>query len=239
MNEAATPPVPRHIAIIMDGNGRWAQQRGWPRIKGHEAGADSVRAVVRACRDAGVEYLTLYAFSVENWVRPRDEIGGLMRLLQYFLERNEDELHEHEIRLRVIGRLKDLPAPVRQRLRKVEKATQAYTRGNLILALSYGGRTELVDATRKIAAKVEAGKLKAKSVTEETISAHLYAPDVPDPDLMVRTSGEMRLSNFLLWQLSYAELYVTDVLWPDFREADLQAAINAYGQRHRRYGAVS
>lgn len=239
MSEAATARVPRHIAIIMDGNGRWAQQRGWPRIKGHEAGADSVRAVVRACRDAGVEYLTLYAFSVENWVRPRDEIGGLMRLLQYFLEQNENELHENEIRLRVIGRLKDLPAPIRQRLRKTEKATQAYTRGNLILALSYGGRTELVDATRKIAAKVEAGKLKAKAINEDTIAAHLYAPDVPDPDLMVRTSGEMRLSNFLLWQLSYAELYVTDVLWPDFREADLQAAITAYGQRHRRYGAVS
>ncbi len=238
---SATPPapVPRHIAIIMDGNGRWAQQRGWPRIKGHEAGAESVQAVVRACRDAGVEYLTLYAFSVENWRRPREEISGLMRLLEHFLDRNEDELHENEIRLRVIGRLADLPKLIQRRLAKTSAATADYHRGNLILALSYGGRAELVDAMRGIAGKVAAGELKPDAIDEATVAAHLYAPDVPDPDLMVRTSGELRLSNFLLWQLSYAEWYVTDVLWPDFREADLHAAIDAYGRRKRRYGAVS
>lgn len=238
---SATPPasVPRHIAIIMDGNGRWAQQRGWPRIKGHEAGAESVQAVVRACRDAGVEYLTLYAFSVENWRRPREEISGLMRLLERFLDRNEGDLHENEIRLRVIGRLQDLPKLIQRRLARTSQATAGYHRGNLILALSYGGRAELVDAMRGIAGKVAAGELKPDAIDEATVAAHLYAPDVPDPDLMVRTSGELRLSNFLLWQLSYAEWYVTDVLWPDFREANLQAAIEAYGQRQRRYGAVS
>ncbi len=230
--------VPRHVAIIMDGNGRWAKKKGLPRIKGHEAGAESVRAVVRACKDAGVKYLTLYAFSVENWVRPREEIGGLMQLLRHFLENNEKELHEHKIRLLVIGRLGDLPKLIQRRLIKVMDTTREYDAGNLILALSYGGRTELVDATKAIAQEVAEGKLKLDEISEQTISDHLYAPDVPDPDLMVRTSGEMRLSNFLLWQLSYAEIYVTDVLWPDFREADLLKAIEAYTHRHRRFGDI-
>ena len=230
--------VPRHVAIIMDGNGRWAKKKGLPRIKGHEAGADSVRAVVRACKQAGVEYLTLYAFSVENWVRPREEIGGLMQLLRLFLENNEHELHENKIRLRVIGRMTDLPKLIQRRLNKVMESTRDYKGGTLILALSYGGRAELVDATKAIAKKVADGKLKPEKITDRTIAEHLYAPDVPDPDLMVRTSGEMRLSNFLLWQLSYAELYVTDVLWPDFREADLLKAIDAYAHRHRRFGDV-
>lgn len=233
-----TSKVPRHVAIIMDGNGRWAKKKGLPRIKGHEAGADSVRAVVRACKQAGVEYLTLYAFSVENWVRPREEIGGLMQLLRLFLENNEHELHENKIRLRVIGRMTDLPKLIQRRLNKVMEATRDYQGGTLILALSYGGRAELVDATKAIAKKVADGKLKPEKITDRTIAEHLYAPDVPDPDLMVRTSGEMRLSNFLLWQLSYAELYVTDVLWPDFREADLLKAIDAYAHRHRRFGDV-
>ena len=230
--------VPRHVAIIMDGNGRWARQKGLPRIKGHEAGAESVRAVVRACKNAGVEYLTLYAFSVENWVRPREEIGGLMQLLRLFLEKNEKELHENKIRLRVIGRMSDLPQMIQQRLKKVMEATREYKAGTLILALSYGGRAELVDATRAIAEKVAAGRMKPDNITDQTIAEHLYAPDVPDPDLMIRTSGELRLSNFLLWQLSYAELYVTDVLWPDFREPDFDKAIDAYAHRHRRFGDV-
>ena len=230
--------VPRHIAIIMDGNGRWAKKQGLPRIKGHEAGADSVRAVVRACHEVGVKYLTLYAFSVENWIRPREEIGGLMQLLRLFLEKNEHELHENKIRLRVIGRLTDLPAMIQRRLKKAMEATRDYEAGTLILALSYGGRTELVDAAKAIARKAVEGKIDVDQISEETIAQHLYAPDVPDPDLMVRTSGEMRLSNFLLWQLSYAELYVTDVLWPDFREADLKQAIAAYASRHRRFGDV-
>lgn len=231
--------VPRHIAIIMDGNGRWAVRRGLPRVKGHEAGAESVRAVVRACKEAGVRYLTLYAFSVENWVRPRREISGLMKLLKIFLENNEHELHENRIRLRVIGRITDLPKLIQRRLKKVMQTTQDYDAGTLILALSYGGRAELVDATRAIAEKVVRGELTPDDITDQTIAGHLYAPDVPDPDLMVRTSGEMRLSNFLLWQLSYAELYVTDVLWPDFRESDLHRAIDEYARRHRRFGDVS
>lgn len=234
-----TPPkVPRHIAVIMDGNGRWAQRQGLSRIKGHEAGAESVRAVLRACKQAGVKYLTLYAFSVENWVRPKEEIGGLMQLLRLFLERNEHELHENKIRLKVIGRLNDLPKLIQRKLIKVMESTKDYDAGTLILALSYGGRAELVDATRAIARKVANGSLAPDQITDETVAAHLYAPDVPDPDLMVRTSGEMRLSNFLLWQLSYAELYVTDVLWPDFREEHLLKAIEAYAQRHRRFGGV-
>ncbi len=229
---------PRHIAIIMDGNGRWAKQQGWPRIKGHERGAESVRAVVRGCREAGVEYLTLYAFSVENWIRPRDEIGGLMKLLRLFLENNEHELHENQIRLRVIGRLGDLPMLIQRRLKKVMAATASYTKGHLILALSYGGRAELVDAMRQIGHKIKDGSLDPDAIDDQTIVQHLYAPDVPDPDLMIRTSGEMRLSNFLLWQLSYAELYVTDVFWPDFREQHLYEAIEAYKARHRRFGDV-
>ncbi len=230
--------VPQHIAVIMDGNGRWAKRQGLPRIKGHEAGAESVRAIVRGCREAGVKYLTLYAFSVENWVRPKDEISGLMSLLRTFLENNENELHENQIRLRIIGRINDLPALIQRGLKRAMKATQQYTEGELILALSYGGRAELVDAMKAIAEQVKRGELKPAQITDETIAAHLYAPDVPDPDLMIRTSGEMRLSNFLLWQLSYAELYVTDVLWPDFREEHLQAAIEAYSKRHRRFGDV-
>lgn len=235
MNEPVSK-VPRHIAIIMDGNGRWAKQKGLPRNKGHETGAESVRAVVRACKQAGVEYLTLYAFSVENWVRPEDEVGGLMRLLGLFLENHEYELHENKIRLRIIGRIGDLPLLIQRRIKKVMADTKDYTAGQLILALSYGGRTELVDATRAIAKKVKDGTLDPSKIDESTISAHLYAPDVPDPDLMIRTSGEKRLSNFLLWQLSYAELYVTDVLWPDFREPELFKALEEYACRNRRFG---
>jgi len=230
--------IPRHVAIIMDGNGRWAKQRGLPRLKGHEEGAKSVRAAIKACRDMGVEYLTLYAFSVENWVRPPSEIQGLMRLLRRFLKDNEFELHENEVRLRVIGRIEDLPKMVQSGLKRVMKATEHYTKGQLILALSYGGRTEIAHAARQIAEKVKAGKLDPKKIDESTVAAHLYAPDVPDPDLMIRTSGEMRLSNFLLWELSYAEFYVTDTLWPDFRDAEFKTALEAYGHRKRRFGDI-
>jgi undecaprenyl diphosphate synthase len=230
--------VPQHVAIIMDGNGRWAKKRGLPRLKGHEEGANSVRAALRACQELGVKYLTLYAFSVENWVRPPSETEGLMRLLRRFLAEEEHELHEQEVRLRVIGRLEDLPRFVRYRLKRVMRATESYTKGHLILALSYGSRTEIVEAVRQIAEKVDKGVLKPGTIDESTVAAHLYAPDVPDPDFMIRTSGEMRLSNFLLWQLSYSELYVTDVLWPDFREAEFKAAIESYGQRNRRFGDI-
>jgi undecaprenyl diphosphate synthase len=215
----------------MDGNGRWARQRGLPRLRGHEEGANSVRAVIRACRELGVTYLTLYAFSVENWVRPRAEIRGLMRLLRSFMRERENDLHENRIRLRVIGRIEDLPLDVRRGLDRVMEATAHYEAGHLILALSYGGRTEIARAARKIAEQVRAGTLAPDAVDEAAVAAHLYAPDVPDPDLLIRTSGEMRVSNFLLWQISYAELYFTDVLWPDFREPEFREALDAYARR--------
>ena len=234
--ESYVQRIPRHVAIIMDGNGRWAQNRGLPRIRGHEEGAESVRAVIRACREVGVEYLTLYAFSVENWVRPRTEIRGLMRLLSTFLKEREFELHENRVRLRVIGRMQDLPGPIQRELQRVIEATESYDGGQLILALSYGGRAELAEAARRIAREVKAGELEPDAVDEAAIAARLYAPDVPDPDLMIRTSGEMRISNFLLWQLSYTELYVTDTPWPEFREEAFMQAIEAYGMRKRRFG---
>jgi undecaprenyl diphosphate synthase len=209
-----------------------------PRLKGHEEGGESVRAVIRAARDSGVKYLTLYAFSVENWSRPRSEIEGLMRLLRDFLKREEDELHKNRVRLRVIGRVEDLPADVQQELSRVGAATAAYDDGHLILALSYGGRTEIARAAREIARQTKAGDLALDDIDEDTVARHLYAPDVPDPDLLIRTSGEMRISNFLLWQLSYTELYVTEVMWPDFREQAFREAIAEYGRRQRRYGHV-
>ena len=230
--------IPTHIAIIMDGNGRWAQQRGLARLKGHEAGTQTVRHVMRYCREAGVRYLTLYAFSTENWARPPTEVLGLMSLLKNFLRDTEPEFHENQVRLRVIGRRNDLESVIVRELERVERETASYSRAHLILALSYSGRSELVQATRAIAEEVRRGTLRPDAIDESTISAHLYAPDVPDPDLIVRTSGEMRISNFLLWQGSYSEFYVTSVLWPDFREADFQAALEAYQQRKRRYGRV-
>jgi len=230
--------TPRHVAIIMDGNGRWARQRGLSRNRGHEEGARSVRVAVETCREFGIRYLTLYAFSMENWVRPKGEVLGLMSLLRSFLKREENVLHQHKLRLRVIGRLQDLPADVRRELQRVEEQTRAYEAGQLIVALSYGGRTELVDAARAIARRVQDGELAPEEIDEGTIAAHLYAPDVPDPDLMIRTSGEQRLSNFLLWQMAYAEFYFTDVLWPDFRRTHFVEAIEAYSHRRRRYGDV-
>ncbi len=236
--KTANARVPRHVAIIMDGNGRWAQRRGLPRIRGHQTGTESVRAIVRACKKAGIKYLTLYAFSVENWVRPKTEIRGLMRILKHFLTKEENELHENQVRLRVIGRLHDLPPDIQVELKRVMKATEHYTGGQLILALSYGGRAEIVDAVRSIARKVKKGAVSPEAIDDRVIAEHLYAPDVPDPDLMIRTSGELRISNFLLWQLSYSEFYVTDVLWPDFREAEFEKALEAYSRRHRRFGDI-
>ncbi len=234
------PPsaIPRHVAVIMDGNGRWAQQRGLPRLAGHAEGVKSVEAIVRACREAGVQYLTLYAFSTENWSRSPAEVAGLMRLLEKFLRSHTAEMHKHGIRLRVIGRLEDLPLAVRNPLRRAMEATAGHTAGQLILALSYGGRAEIVRAAREIARQAAAGAVRPEAVDEALVAAQLYAPDVPDPDLLIRTSGELRLSNFLLWQLSYAELYFTEVLWPDFREAEFQQALREYGRRQRRFGGA-
>jgi undecaprenyl diphosphate synthase len=238
MTSASPGSLPRHVAIIMDGNGRWAKNRGMPRIKGHHEGAESVRTILRACRGRGIEYLTLYAFSSENWVRPRAEVTGLMALLKTFLRKQSDELHENEVQLRTIGHTADLPAAVRRELQRVISETAQYTKGVLTLALSYGGRAELTDAIRAIAVKVKAGELAPEAVNEEVVRAHLYDPGLPDPDFLIRTSGEMRISNFLLWQLSYTELYVTPVLWPDFREAAFNEALENYAGRHRRFGGV-
>lgn len=227
----------QHLAIIMDGNGRWAKARGLPRSEGHRAGGETVRRVLGYCRDANIRYLTLYAFSVENWKRPQAEIDALMHLLVAYLAGEEPMLHEHRVRLRVMGRREDLPAAVREALENVERATEGYDR-QLIICLSYGGRTEIAHAAREIARLAAAGKLDPEGVDEATVAQHLYLPDVPDPDLIVRTSGELRLSNFLLWQASYAELYVTPTLWPDFGEADFRAALDAFDRRNRRYGGV-
>ena len=235
---APAAQVPRHVAIIMDGNGRWARSRGLPRLEGHRVGAESVRAVLRGCRQLGIEYLTLYAFSSENWVRPRAEVTGLMSLLRRFLRDQGHELHENRVRLRAIGHLDDLPVPVRRELDAMIEDTRHYTEGQLILALSYGGRAELVDAFQSIARSIRDGGIDPSDIDEALISRSLYLPDVPDPDLMIRTSGELRISNFLLWQLSYAEFYFTSVPWPEFREPQLQDAVAEYQRRHRRFGDV-
>ncbi|MEE9369004.1 MAG: isoprenyl transferase [Pontiella sp.] len=231
--------IPRHVALIMDGNGRWAQERGLSRIEGHQEGAQSVRAVLRAAAQAGVEFITVYAFSTENWKRPFQEVDGLMKLLVSSLNAYEQELHDNNIRLRVMGQFERLPLPVRMRLQKTMDATAHYTDHTFIIALSYGSRTEIADAARTIAEKVKSGEMKTKDIDEQTISNHLYLPDVPDPELMIRTSGELRLSNFLLWQLSYSEFYITDAYWPDFREEQFFQALEAYNGRDRRYGAVN
>ncbi len=231
--------IPRHVAVIMDGNGRWAQERGLSRLEGHKEGAQSVRALLRAAKQAGIEYLTVYAFSTENWKRSPQEIDGLMKLLISSLNAYEQELHDNQIRLRVMGQFERLPLPVRLRVQKTIDATAHYTQHTFIVALSYGARTEIADATRKIAEKVKAGELKPKQITEQTVAEHLYLPDVPDPELMIRTSGELRLSNFLLWQLSYSEFHITDTYWPDFREEQFFQALEAYNARDRRYGGVN
>jgi len=230
--------IPRHVALIMDGNGRWAQERGLSRIEGHNEGAQSVRAVLRAAANAGVEFITVYAFSTENWKRPPQEVDGLMKLLVGSLNAYEQELHDNHIRLRVMGQFERLPLPVRMRLQKTIDATRDYTDHTFIIALSYGSRTEIADAARHIAEKVKTGDIKPKDIDEQTIAEHLYLPDVPDPELMIRTSGELRLSNFLLWQLSYSEFYITDTYWPDFREEQFYEALAAFNHRDRRYGGV-
>lgn len=229
--------VPQHIAVIMDGNGRWARQRGKPRLAGHEAGSETVRRVLNYCRDAGVRYLTLYAFSTENWSRPQDEVAGLMALLGRFIKRYERELVERQVRLRVIGRREDLSETLRQAIERLERKTEGFER-QLIIALSYSGRSELARAARRIAEEVKAGTLAPEAVDEAAVAARLYAPDVPDPDLLIRTSGELRISNFLLWQCAYSEFFVTPVLWPDFGEAEFREALAAYAARDRRYGGL-
>jgi undecaprenyl diphosphate synthase len=232
--------MPRHIAAIMDGNGRWARQRGLAdRIRGHEAGIESVREIVRTCGELGISVLTLYAFSVENWQRPRHEVSALMGLLKRFLRAEVGELTENNVRLVASGRLTDLPEDVQTELASTMAATAGHTGLVLNLALSYGGRAELVDAVRRLAAEVRKGHLDPDAISESDVAGALYHPELGDPDLLIRTSGEMRVSNFLLWQIAYAEIVVTPVLWPDFRRRDLYAAILEYQKRDRRFGRVS
>ena len=233
------PEVPRHIAIIMDGNGRWARSKGFARITGHERGAEAVRDCVKGCRELGVEYLTLYAFSTENWKRPKTEILALMALLERFLEKEVPELDAQGVRLEAIGRINDLPASTQKALQRAIDRTAANDKLTLVLALSYSSRTEILDGIQSIAREVQAGRLDPAAIDADLFSRHLYTRAYPDPDLLIRTSGEMRLSNFLLWQMSYTEFYITPTLWPDFRKADLLEAVREYGKRHRRFGAIS
>jgi len=231
--------IPRHVALIMDGNGRWAKERGLPRRKGHEEGGQSIRAIMQAGLKLGIDILTFYAFSSENWKRPEEEVRGLMALLPRMLSKHENILHDNGTRLRAIGRIEGLPDHARKELDRVMAATESYTDRHLVLALNYGSRTELADAAQRLARQVQAGELDPESIDEEALAGALYAPDLPDPDVMIRTSGEQRLSNFLLWQLSYAEFVFVPEYWPDFREEAFVRALQQYEQRDRRYGGVN
>lgn len=226
----------RHVAIIMDGNGRWAERRGLPKVEGHRQGARQVTEVLKAAQEYGVEFLTLYAFSTENWKRPVAEVTALMGLLEEFIDDKLPELMKNGIRLRTIGRTEDLFPGARKKLLHAIEMTEKNDGGTLNLALNYGGRAEIVDAVNKMAAEMTEKGGRFPKVTEDSFRNYLYAPDIPDPDLLIRTSGELRLSNFLLWELSYSEMYVTDTLWPDFGKKEFEEALEAYGQRDRRFG---
>ncbi len=228
--------IPRHIAIIMDGNGRWAKKRFMPRVEGHRNGAKTVRMVVEECRKLGVRHLTLFAFSTENWRRPEEEVGGLMRLFVQHLESELELLLKNGIRLRAMGDRSRLPLAVRELLERNEERTKDLTGMDLILAVSYGGRDELVQAFRKLGAAVKAGELDPETVSEDLVSQSLYLPDVPDPDLLIRTSDETRISNFLLWQLAYAEIVVSPELWPDFSRDEFYRCLHVFAGRNRRFG---
>jgi undecaprenyl diphosphate synthase len=230
--------IPRHIAIIMDGNGRWARQRGFERIIGHRNGVRVVREVMAECGRLGVEALTLYSFSTENWKRPRDEIEGLMTLGADYLDKEREQLIEKNIRLRMIGRRDGLPGAFLSAMDRTIEATASNTGPILCLAVNYAGRAEITDAMQRLARRVAAGELAPAAINESLVSANLDTAGMPDPDLLIRTSGEMRVSNFLLWQISYAELYVTDVYWPDFGTEHLHAAIRDYAKRNRRFGGL-
>ncbi len=238
LSPEARANLPQHIAIIMDGNGRWAKKRGLPRVEGHRQGAESVRAIVRAAGELGIRYLTLYAFSVENWNRPKDEVDTLMKYLARYLKGEIGELDRNNVRLEAIGQIWRLPEAVQEQLRRTKAALEHNNGLTLVLCLSYGGRTEIVDAVRAIAAKAREGKLDPAEINERTVAEHLYTRNWPDPDLLIRTSGELRVSNFLLWQISYAEFVVTDTLWPEFRKPQLCAALEEYTRRHRRFGGL-
>ena len=230
--------TPRHIAIIMDGNGRWARERGLPRIAGHEQGAESVRAVTEACVELGVEFLTVYAFSTENWKRPAEDVAALFVLLEHFIVQELPTLMKNNVRLAAIGRLHELPESCQRALADAIAQTSANTATTLILALNYSGRAEIIDAVKALCREAAACALDPESIDAELITEYLHTRGIPDPDLLIRTSGEMRLSNFLLWQLSYTEIHVTEKLWPDFGKADLREAIAEFNKRQRRYGGL-
>lgn len=239
MKEIDPASIPRHIAIIMDGNGRWAQKHSLGRVLGHRKGAEAVRATVKTCRRLGVPYLTLYAFSVENWLRPEEEVSALIQLLREYLDGEIQEMMEQDIRLAAIGDIDSLGDPVRTKLREAIERTARNQGMVLNLALSYGGRDEIVRAARNLIGDALAGIIRPEEATKELFSRYLYTTDLPDPDLLIRTGGECRVSNFLLWQMAYTEFYFTDVLWPDFREQHLLEAIADYQQRERRFGMTS
>lgn len=229
---------PKHIAIMMDGNGRWAKKRGLPRSFGHKAGMEPIREIVKECSLLDIGYLTLYAFSTENWKRPEDEVKGLMKLLTQYLRSEFNELNENNVIINYIGDISQLPIECQEELEKAKKLTQSNTGLTLNLALNYGGRNELLHSVKTIAEELLSGKLTVDEIDEQLISSNLYTQSMPDPDLMIRTSGEMRLSNFLIWQLAYAEFYFPEKLWPDFTRDDLHEAIRVYASRDRRFGAV-
>jgi undecaprenyl diphosphate synthase len=239
MEEIDKEKLPRHIAIIMDGNGRWAKKKNLNRISGHIKGVDAVREIVTACRELGIKVLTLYAFSIENWRRPKDEVGALMGLLMEYLFKEREEMVQNNIRLSAIGRIEDLPLEVQNTLRETSKKTEQCDGMILNLALSYGGRSEILHAVQGILSDFQKGKIKPEEVNLQRFSQYLWTRGIPDPDLLIRTSGEFRISNFLLWQIAYTELYVTETLWPDFDRKELLKAIAAYQSRERRFGLIS
>jgi len=239
MEEIDKEKLPRHIAIIMDGNGRWAKKKNLNRISGHIKGVDAVREIVTACRELGIKVLTLYAFSIENWRRPNDEVAALMGLLREYLFKEREEMVQNNIRLSAIGRIEDLPLEVQNTLRETSKKTEQCDGMILNLALSYGGRSEILHAVQGILSDFQKGKIKPEEVNLQRFSQYLWTRGIPDPDLLIRTSGEFRISNFLLWQIAYTELYVTETLWPDFDRKELLKAIAAYQSRERRFGLIS
>jgi len=238
MAEELETPI-RHVAIIMDGDGRWAERRGLSRIEGHREGLEAVREVVRAAGDLGIEVLTLYAFSLENWNRPQAEVAELMRLLEHYLEVELPEVVRNDIEVRAIGRLDRLPPSVRRRVDEAIQKSRGGRAMRLVFALSYGGRAEIVDAARKLVRDAERGSVDPEAIDEKTFAAYLYDPELPDPDLLIRTGAESRVSNFLLWQIAYTELFTTDVMWPDFRAEHLRLALRDYRARERRFGLTS
>lgn len=236
MHSAQPTPLPRHIAIVMDGNGRWAKQRGLPRVAGHEAGAKSIQQTIRSCAEKGIEVLTIFAFSAENWGRPQAEVDALMQLFIHTLQQQTDELTKHHIQLRVMGDRSRFPAALQDEIARSEQKTAGNTGLTLVIAANYSGRWDITQATRAVAQKVTLGELSVDAIDEAALQQHLSMSDLPEPDLLIRTSGEIRISNFLLWQIAYAELYFTPILWPDFDERALEDALAFYAKRERRFG---